>query len=138
MVNEPAGRFTTWGGVGFDKWHHGRSGVGTAGVDATRSEVAVYALAEVRADGEPVATGVAVHAMTVDGGGVELHVGDAASPVPELPDGHLRVVWDERTGNSPEAPERARSLFGSALLLALVAAALTAARHQNPDHASTG
>ena len=27
---DAAGRFGTWGGVGYDRWHHGRSGVGIA------------------------------------------------------------------------------------------------------------
>lgn len=128
MVNEPTGRFTTWGGIGFDKWHHGRSGIGTAEIDPTRSEVAIYGIADVRADGEVVASGVPVHAMTVDGAGVELHVGDAASPVPGLPDGHLRVVWDGRSGDSPEGPERARHLLGGTVLLLLIGAALVALR----------
>jgi hypothetical protein len=129
MVDEPTGRFTTWGGVGFDRWHHGRSGIGTAAVEATRSEVAIYALGDVRADGQVVATGVPVHAMTVPGAGVDLHVGDASSPISALPDGQLRVVWDERDGESREGPERARHLLGGLVLVALIAAALVAARN---------
>lgn len=128
MVSDPAGRFTTWGGVGLDVWHHGRSGIGTADVDATRSEVAVYALAEIRTDGQLVAAGVPVHAMTVNGGGVELHVGDTASPIPGVPNGHLRVIWGDREGDSPEGPERARHLLGGVVLLILIAAALVAVR----------
>ena len=130
MVNDSAGRFTTWEGVGYDVWHHGRSGIGTPEVDATRSEVAIYALGDVRANGELVAAGVPVHALTVDGAGVELHVGDVVSPIPAVPDGHLRVVWDQREGDSPEAPERARHLLGGVVLLAMITAALVAARHQ--------
>lgn len=129
MVNEPAGRFTTWGGVGFDRWHHGRSGVGTSLVDDTRSEVAIYGLGDVRADGEVVATGIPIHAMTVDAG-VELHVGDPTSPVAALPDGHMRVVWDQREGANPEGPERARHLLGGLVLAVMIAAALRAARHR--------
>ena len=127
IVRDAAGRFGTWGGVGYDRWHHGRSGVGTAQLDAIRSQVALYALGELRADGQLVATGLPLHAHTT-GTGVELHVGDPATAVPALPDGHLRVVWDERSGESPAAPERARYLLGSVLLLALLALALTAAR----------
>jgi hypothetical protein len=59
---------------------------------------------------------------------VELHVGDPATLVPALPDGHLRVVWDERSGDSPEGPERARYLLGGVVLLVMLALALTAAR----------
>jgi hypothetical protein len=127
MVRDAAGRFGTWGGVGYDRWHHGRSGEGTAQLDAVRSEVALYALGELRADGKLVATGLPLHALTT-GAGVELHVGDPATLVPALPDGHLRVVWDERSGDSPGAPERARYLLGGVVLLALLALALTAAR----------
>jgi hypothetical protein len=127
VIRDGAGRFGTWGGVGYDRWHHGRSGVGTAQLDAVRSEVAVYALGELRADGKLVATGLPVHAHTT-GAGVELHVGDPATAVPALPDGHLRVAWDERSGDSSEAPERARYLLGGVVLVALLALALTAAR----------
>jgi hypothetical protein len=127
MVRDAAGRFGTWGGVGYDRWHHGRSGVGTAQLDAVRSEVALYAVGEVRVDGKLVATGLPLHALTT-GAGVELHVGDPATPVPAVPDGHLRVVWDERSGDSPDAPERARYLLGGVVLLALLTLALTAAR----------
>jgi hypothetical protein len=127
MVRDAAGRFGTWGGVGYDRWHHGRSGIGTAQLDAVRSEVTLYAIGELRVEGELVATGLPLHALTT-GAGVELHVGDPATPVPALPDGHLRVVWDERGGDSPVAPERARYLLGGVVLLALLALALTAAR----------
>jgi hypothetical protein len=73
--------------------------------------------------------------MTVDGAGVELHVGDATSLIPTLPDGHLRLVWDERDGDSPEAPERARHLLGGVVLLTLITAALAAARSVRPARA---
>jgi hypothetical protein len=138
MVNEPNGRFPTWGGVGIDRWHHGRSGVGTTEVEATRSEVAIYALGEVRADGKVVATGAPVHAMTVDGAGVELHVGDVATPLTALPDGHLRIVWDGRRGDSPEAPERARHLLGGLVLLTLIATAFVAARNSSRSAGRSG
>ena len=126
MVRDAAARFGTWG-VGFDRWHHGRSGVGTAQLEAVRSEVALYALGELRADGKLVATGVPLHTLAADAG-VELHVGDPATLVPALPDGHLRVVWDGRSSDSPEAPERARYLLGGVVLLTLLVLALTAAR----------
>jgi hypothetical protein len=89
--------------------------------------VALYALGELRADGKLVATGLPLHALTT-GAGLELHIGDPATLVPALPEGHLRVVWDERSGDSQEAPERARYLLGGVVLLALLALALTAAR----------
>jgi hypothetical protein len=131
-VDDPRGRFGTWWGVGLDRWHHGRSGIGSPLLPATRSEVALFALGDVRADGEVVATGVPLHVMTMEDGGLELHVGDPASPVPSLPDGHLRVVWDERRGDSPEAPERARNALGTGVLVALLALAVAAGRAERP------
>lgn len=131
MVADPLGRWGTWAGVGYDRWHHGRSGAGASAVPATRSGVAVYALGDVHADGELIATGVPIHAMTVADGGVELHVGDPASPLPALPDGHLRVVWEQRTGDNPEGAERARHLLGGGILVALLALAATALRRED-------
>ncbi|HEX2040962.1 MAG TPA: hypothetical protein VHF47_14655 [Acidimicrobiales bacterium] len=124
MVDDPKGRFGTWWGVGFERWHHGRSGVGTPALPAVRSEVAVFALGEVRADGEIVATGVPVHVMTMDDEMLELDVGDPGSPVPSLPDGHLRVVWDDHRGGPSHEAENARYALGTAVLLALLALAL--------------
>lgn len=37
MVTEPRGLFTTWYGVGFDVWHHGRSGIGYAGLSSIKA-----------------------------------------------------------------------------------------------------
>ena len=91
--------------------------------------MALYALGELRADGKLVATGLPLHALTT-GAGVELHIGDPATPVPVVPDGHLRVVWDERSGDSPDAPERARYMLGGGVLLALLGLALTAAHRE--------
>jgi hypothetical protein len=130
LVDDPMGRFGTWGGVGFDRWHHGRSGLGTPLLPPIRSEVAVFALAEVQADGEVIARGVPVHAMTMPDGGVELAVGDPDTPVPGLPDGHLRAVWHDRSGSSPESHEGAHNTLGSAVLLALVALTVTAIRRE--------
>lgn len=132
MVADPRGRFGTWWGVGLDRGHHDRSGIGTPLLPATRSEVAVFALGDVRADGELVATGEPVHVMTMEDGGLELDVGDPSAPVPSLPDGHLRVVWDDRVGDSPEAPERARNALGAGVLLALLLLAVAAARAEPP------
>ena len=132
MIDDPKGRFGTWWGVGLDKWHHGRSGLGTQLLPATRSEVAVFALGEVRADGEVVARGIPVHAMTMPDGGVELDVGDPETAVPGLPDGHLRAVWRDRRGNSPESHEGAHNALGSAVLIALIALTVAAIRRQQP------
>ena len=130
MIDDPKGRFGTWWGVGLDKWHHGRSGIGTPLLPATRSEVAVFALAEIRADGEVIARGVPVHAMTMPDGGLELDVGDPATPVPGLPDGHLRAVWADRRGSSPESHEGAHNALGSAVLISLIALAIAAIRRE--------
>lgn len=43
-------RFTTWHGVGFDVWHHGRSGIGYAGLPPTQSNVAIGKQAPSHAD----------------------------------------------------------------------------------------
>lgn len=134
MVDDPQGRFGTWWGVGLDRWHHGRSGLGTPLLPATRSEVAVFALGDVRADGEAIATGVPIHVMTMPDGGVELDVGDPETAVPSLPDGHLRVVWDDRTDDVPEGPERARNALGSGVLVALLALAVTGVRAERPRY----
>jgi hypothetical protein len=135
MVADPLGRWGTWSGVGYDRWQHGRSGVGTSLLPATRSEVAVYALAEVRADEQLIATDVPVHAMTTPDGGVELHVGDPASPVPALPDGHLRILWDAHEADVPGSPETARNLLGAGLLIALLALAVAAVRSKGEEWA---
>ena len=133
MITDPAGRFTTWGGVGFDKWHHGRSGVGSDAEPATRSDVIVFALADIGADGETIATGVPVHAMAVNDGDIELHVGDPASPVPGLPDGGLRVLWQGGDVDAPESYQRSANTFGSAVLLALIALVAFGLRRDEAD-----
>ena len=128
MIDDPKGRFGTWSGVGFDEWHHGRSGIGTPLLPATRSEVAVFALGDIRADGEVIARGVPIHAMTMDDGGLELDVGDPGTDIVGIPDGHLRVVWDDREGSSPEGDERSRNGLGSVVLVALLALTIAAIR----------
>ena len=124
MVSDPLGRHTTWWGVGFHHWHHGRSGIGTDELPPIHSEVAVFGLGELTVDGEPVATGVPVHAMTAEEGlpgRLELDVGDVAADLPGVPDGHLRVVWEDYDGSAGQGPKRARNALGSAVLVGLVA-----------------
>lgn len=136
MVSDPLGRHTTWWGVGLHRWHHGRSGIGTDALPPILSEVAVFGIGDVMRDGETVAMGVPVHVMTAtDGlpGQLELNVGDPTSAVPALPDGHLRVVWDDYDGGAGQGPKRARNALGSATLLGFVVLALLIAReHPNP------
>lgn len=127
LVDDPMGRFTTWWGVGFDVWHHGRSGIGSPLLPPTESKTAVFALGTVARDGTPIAAGVPVHAMTMDHGRVELDVADPDVPQPGLPDGHLRVVWSNATVSVHE-PKVAHYAFGLAVLAALFVLAATALR----------
>lgn len=57
-------------------------------------------------------------------GRLELDVGDPAAEVPGLPEGHLRVVWDDYDGGAGQGPERARNALGSVVLLGLLVLAL--------------
>jgi hypothetical protein len=130
MVSDPQGRFTTWAGVGFDVWHHGRSLIGVASLPPTKSNVAVYALGNVSANDRLIAAGVPVHVMTTsrEGARLELHVGDAKFPVPGISNGYLRAVWSEYEGGYQHASEYARYAWGSAILIVLLGFALAAAR----------
>jgi hypothetical protein len=136
MVSDPLGRHTTWWGVGFHHWHHGRSGIGTDRLPPIHSEVAVFGMGEVSVDGELIASGVPVHVMTAQEGlpgKLELDVGDPASDVPSLPSGHLRVVWDDYDGSAGQGPKRSRNALGSFVLVGFLAVALLL----NRDSSST-
>jgi hypothetical protein len=136
MVSDPLGRFTTWWGVGFDVWHHGKSGIGTAVLPAMRSEVAVFGVGDLSVDGRVVGKGVPVHVMTTPSGSepnrlLELDVGDpAVGALPEVPAGHLRVVWDSFSGEVPKGLETTRYLVGDIVLLALLLAAFVLNRRE--------
>ena len=128
MVDDPLGRWTTWWGIGLDVWHHGRSGIGTSRLPATKSKVALFALGSVRADRRTLATGVPIHLMTLDEG-LELDVGDPQTPVPGLPNGHLRVMWDAyRGGASQELHAAAYTIGGIELVVLLALAGLGVVR----------
>ena len=128
MVDDPLGRFTTWWGVGVDVWHHGRTGIGTDRIPAMRSEVAVFGIGDVSADGKPVATGVPVHVMTTSEG-AELDVGDPELELlPGLPDGHLRVLWPAYEGGADDDGSVVAYVVGSAEIVLLLAIALGVAR----------
>jgi hypothetical protein len=140
MVSDPLGRHTTWWGVGLHHWHHGRSGIGTDALPPIHSEVAVFGLGEVSIDGEVIATGIPVHAMTAEEGlpgRLELDVGDPASEVPSLPSGHVRVVWENYEGSAGQGPKRSRNALGSAVLLGLLALGLLINRDE-AEAASSG
>lgn len=127
MIEDPRGRFTTWWGVGHGVEHHGRSGIGTDRIPPVTSRTAGFALGELSIDGEVVARGVPIHFMTLDGaiqGAVELDVGDPETPLPGVPDGHLRVLWDDAEVDAPTGHRDARYLGGTILLLAALAGAL--------------
>jgi hypothetical protein len=129
MVDDPLGRHGTWWGVGLDEWHHGESGIGSERLPAIHSEVALFAVGEVRRDGELVAAGVPVHVMTADDGlpgRLELNVGDEATPVVALPNERLRVVWDDFTGGGQKDPTWARYTVGTTVLAILLVLALLA------------
>ncbi len=129
MVEDPLGRYGTWWGVGLDEWHHGESGIGTERLPPILSEVALFAVGEVRRGGELIAAGVPVHVMTADEGlpgRIELNVGDEETPVVGLPDGRLRVVWDDFSGGGQKDPTWARYIVGTTVLAILLTLALLA------------
>lgn len=90
----------------------------------------VHALGKIDSDDQLIAAGVAVEVMTNGDGDVELLVGDPETPVPGLPDGHLRAMWAQRRGNNRGAPETARNLLGAVLIAGLLGLAGTAAHRQ--------
>jgi hypothetical protein len=120
IVEDALGRFTTWWGVGNDVWHHGRSGIGSDRIPATFSEVAIFAVADISADGERIARGVPAHVMTMYDDMVELDVADPAIPQPSLPDGHLRVRWTNAEIEHSKSGEWSRYALGAAVLLSLL------------------
>jgi hypothetical protein len=138
MVSDPRGRYTTWSGVGFNKWHHGRSGIGSAALPPTHSDVAVFALGNISSGGRSIATGVPVHVMTssLPNARLELHVGDPEAPVPGLQDGHLRVVWADYSGGHTKSAAYARYALGTGVLLVLLGFAVTMTRRDVPDATS--
>jgi hypothetical protein len=140
MVAEPRGRFTTWHGVGFDVWHHGRSGIGYTELPPTHSNVAVYALGTVRSGERVLAVGVPIHVLTSsrEGAGLELHVGEPGSPVTGIPDGYLRVVWPEYEGGHDPALSYARYAWGGGVLIVLLGFAVAAARREQESAISQG
>jgi hypothetical protein len=140
MVADSQGRFTTWSGVGFNVWHHGRSGIGTSKLPPMKSEVAVFALGNISVDGQLIATGVPVHAMTSsrEGARLELNVGDPSFSIPGIPGGHLRVVWDGYDGGHARYRDYARYAWGSTVLVILLACSIIIIRRQDRGAAIVG
>jgi hypothetical protein len=127
MVGDPAGRHTTWWGVGLHVWHHGKSGIGTDKIPAVHADVAVFGLGQIAVGGRPIAVNVPVHVMTGSGdefgGRLEMDVGDPTALIPGVPAGHLRVIWTDYSGGITEESHTGRYVIGGlvlALLLALV------------------
>ncbi|HEX8099048.1 MAG TPA: hypothetical protein VF660_02470, partial [Actinomycetota bacterium] len=118
MVDDPLGRFTTWWGVGFDVWHHGKSGIGTTKLPPTHSELAAFGVGNLSVDGQLVAVGVPVHVMTMPNATeenkmLEIDVGDPAlGSLPGVPAGHLRAQWASYVGHVSKGPKTARYLIG--------------------------
>lgn len=133
MVSDPLGRYTTWGGVGYDVWHHGRSGIGTPKLPATHSDVAGYALGEVWNNGKHIASAVPIHIMTTDKekSRLELHVGDPDMMAKGLPQEELRVVWDNYVSDYSRAKDYALYAWGGTWQLLLLIAMFIAARSED-------
>lgn len=129
MIADPAGRFTTFAGVGLGEWHDGRSGIGMTQLDAIKSNVVGFALADVRADGRLVATRVPlqVSAVSEDQPRLDLHV--AGAGITQLPD-PLHVSWTQFEAGDSDAAENARYLFGGGVLLILFGFMFAAALRQ--------
>ena len=132
MVSDPAGRFTTWYGVGLGKWHDGRSGIGLSSLPPTYSNVVAFALGDVRADGQLVATGVPLQVVATGGETRRLHllVGDESDPMPPFADGVSRVTWQDFAGGHSRSGKYARYIFGGAVLLVLFGFTFAAARRE--------
>lgn len=129
MISDPAARFTTWYGVGFGEWHEGRSGIGLLQTPPMKSDVVAFALAEVRSNGQLVATHVPlqVSATSADENRLDLRIGDAAG----LPDATpLHVSWFEFQAESSDRSKHARYLFGGGVLLLFLVMVFMAAKRQ--------
>ena len=129
MVADPAGRFTTFAGVGFGEWHDGRSGIGMTQLAATKSNVVAFALADIRADGRLVAARVPIQASATgeENPRLDLHVANPG--VAALPDS-LHVSWQAFEAGDSDASENARYLFGGGVLLVLFGFMFAAALRQ--------
>ena len=129
IVADPAGRFTTFGGVGFGEWHDGRSGIGLSNRAPAKSNVLAFALAEIRADGKVIATRVPVQVSATSEGKprLELHI---ASPGVALLPNALHFSWQAFEAGRSDASENARYLFGGGVLLILLGFMVAAALRQ--------
>jgi hypothetical protein len=125
VITDPAGRFTTFGGVGFGEWHDGRSGIGQPQARAVKSNVVAFALADIRSVGKLVASRVPVQVSAVGGADKRLDLHVAGAGVAELRR-PLHVSWGDFQAGESDASENARYLFGGGLLLVLFGFMFTA------------
>jgi hypothetical protein len=129
VIADPAGRFTTWSGVGFGEWHEGRSGIGLLQAPPMKSDVVAFALGEIRSNGRLVATRVPlqVSATNADVRRLELRVGDTAA----LPGAAaIHVSWSDFEAESSDRSKYARYLFGGGVLLVFLIIVFSAAKRQ--------
>jgi hypothetical protein len=112
--------------VGLDVWHHGNSGIGTSKLPYIDSKLAVFAMGDVMKDGQRVASGVSIHAMTAVQGlakdsKLELDVGDPRmSPLPNIPNGHIRILWPTYNGHISDHSSILSYILGDLVLLGLL------------------
>lgn len=125
VIADPAGRFTTWHGVGFGEWHNGRSGIGLSQMPPSKSDVVAFALGDIRSNGQLVATGVPlqVSATTGDNRRLDLHVADPR--VPQVP-ASMHVTWHDFEAGDSERSKYARYTFGGGVLLIFLGFIFTA------------
>lgn len=138
MIADPAGRFTTWHGVGFGEWHEGRSGIGLLQAPPMKSDVVAFALGEIRSNGQLIATRVPlqVSATSAEARRLDLRIGDATA-IPGAT--ALHVSWSDFQAEASERSKYARYLFGGGVLLIFLAIVFTAVRRQQrPSFRSGG
>lgn len=140
LVADPQGRFTTWQGVAFGKWHGGRSGIGLSELPPIYSNVLAFALASIRAEGLLIASEVPVQVMATRGDARQLllQVGDPLERSAGIPNGSFRVAWRDFTGGHSSASKYARYAFGGAFLFVLLAGAWGMARRELDPNGQMG
>lgn len=129
MVADPAGRFTTWYGVGFGEWHEGRSGIGLLKSPPLKSDVVAFAFGEIRSNGQLIATRVPlqVSATSADTRRLDLRIANTAV----LPGAAaLQLSWSDFQAERSDRSKYARYLFGGGILLVFLIIVFIAAKRQ--------